>query len=67
MAYKTTDMIACPHCGNDDHSSISNNGSEIYDSFFDGAIGSECFCDKCDRDFTVWFTVSEIDWDDEED
>lgn len=64
MAYKLTKEIACPRCGETEN--LSLGGGEVYESFFGGSIGEGCVCDECGQEFTVWFTVSEIDWDEED-
>ena len=53
-----------PNCGDIDNLRLS--GEEVYENFFDGDIGEGCVCNACGQRFMVWFSVHEIDWDEEE-
>ena len=64
MAYeiKETTHIACPYCENDAGFSLWCNDIDhepFFDDFMIGYVG----CDMCGKDFKVYFSVTEIEYE----
>ncbi len=59
---KETTRIACPHCGNEDVSKMWCDDID-HEPFFDDFMTGYVHCYMCGKDFKVYFSVTEIEYE----